>query len=307
MNKRLLLSAAAAILLTALLAGCSLNHGPSVITDPPKNTDVDPADTGMTTSAETVTRDPDATEATDGDPTQAPVEQPTEARTEPSSEAATEAMTEVPTEVPTEASTEPATEPVSDDDPRETPVKVGVSYDGKTPCYDGRLRHGTETFKTSAADGTKGEYASLQDAIDALKGVGGSVSCESFGDVGLCLRAQVPEDGCFYRINYNYNNCDFVFDHGYTYDDGAGAYAYYSDLGPLDRLETLGETYLFVWGEHEELPAGCYIMHFVGGGNAEGGRNYTYELRGEVSAYWPGLPNGETYFKASPHNARLTP
>lgn len=243
--------------------------------------------------------DPVDTEA----PTVATTEPATDAPTEPEeTQAATDAPEE--TEAPaTESETEPAetAEPAASEtvaeeeteepDPCLVPVAVGKSFDGKTTCYDGRLWHEYETFTTSL-----GAYESIQDAVDGLEGMGGNISVTSYGDVGLCLSVNIPKDGNFYRVYYNYNNCDFVFNFGYTFDDGEGGYAYYSDLARLDSIEGLDGYHVYCWSDYDELEPGYYLMTWVGDGQVGLDRNYMYEKVGELEDTWPGLPFGETYW-----------
>ncbi|MCQ2429317.1 MAG: PT domain-containing protein [Clostridia bacterium] len=219
-------------------------------------------------------------------PTEAPTEEPTEAPTE----APTEEPTEAPTEEPTEA---------DPDDPTQTPIKVGTSYDGKTPSYDGRLNlfSRDEWFDATDSTGLTGEFDSIQDAMDFLEGVGGNIMVVTSGDIGLCLDVVVPDDYCFYRLAYNWNNCDFTFNYGYTYDDGTGGYAYYSMLEELDKIAGLDGTHVYCWSTHDEFPQGYYLMTWVGDYNGPNGRNYIYEKINDVEEVWPGLPYGETYFE----------
>lgn len=154
----------------------------------------------------------------------------TETQTEMPTETVTEPGTDAPTEPPTETSAEPSDTEAPD--PLETPVRVGTGYDGKTACYDGRLRHMYESFST----GYGGTFDSVQEAMDSLAGIGGTISAASNGDIGLCLSVKVPDDGKKYILYYNFNNCDFVFNFGCTFDDGNGGYAYYSSLNILDDM-----------------------------------------------------------------------
>ena len=219
----------------------------------------------------------------------------TEARTDPVTEAPTDPATEAPTETIANEETQNESESGDDTlppDPYTTPVPVGTSYDGKTTCYDGRFEHPFESFTT-----IYGEYYSIQEAVDDLEGIGGNIALINYGDVGLCLSVVIPNDECFYRIAYNWNNCDFVFNYGYTYDDGSGGYAYYSMLDKLDEIPGLDNTHVYCWGANDELEQGYYLMTEKKGDIAEGERRYIYELVCPVEEKWPGLMNGETFFQ----------
>jgi hypothetical protein len=221
----------------------------------------------------------------------------TQAVTETGTDAPQESETPAATSEPGTEAEEPAAaattaeEDTEVPDPYTVPVAVGTSYDGKTTCYDGRFQHPYETFST-----TLDVYDSIQAAVDDLEGIGGSVSVATYGDVGLCLSVNIPKDGNFYRIYYNYNNCDFVFNYGYTFDDGTGGYAYYSDLAVLDAISGLDGGYIYCWSDYDELEAGYYQMTWVGDGQGGMERNYNYEKVGELADTWPGLPYGETYW-----------
>ena len=168
-------------------------------------------------------------------------------------------------------------------------IEVGTSYDGKTPCYDGRYHFGYPICHVE--DGTK--FNSLQDAVDYLaQEYGGRIYMEAAPDV--CLKVDIPDDGNFYRIAYWWLNCDFVMDFGVIYDDqneqnGVVGYAYYSDLYELDVIPGLEGTYVWVLNDTYGLMPGYYKMT-VSETSPE--LYYDYELVAMLDE-WPGLPLGE--------------
>ncbi|MBO5758147.1 MAG: hypothetical protein J6S28_10655 [Clostridia bacterium] len=168
-------------------------------------------------------------------------------------------------------------------------IEVGTSYDGKTPCYDGRYDFGYPICHVE--DGTK--FNSLQDAVDYLaQECGGRIYMEAAPDV--CLKVDIPDDGNFYRIAYWWLNCDFVMDFGVIYDDqneqnGVVGYAYYSDLYELDVIPGLEGTYVWVLNDTYGLMPGYYKMT-VSETSPE--LYYDYELVAMLDE-WPGLPLGE--------------
>ena len=168
-------------------------------------------------------------------------------------------------------------------------IEVGTSYDGKTPCYDGRYDFGYPICHVE--DGTK--FNSLQDAVDYLaQEYGGRIYMEAAPDV--CLKVDIPDDGNFYRIAYWWLNCDFVMDFGVIYDDqneqnGVVGYAYYSDLYELDVIPGLEGTYVWVLNDTYGLMPGYYKMS-VSETSPE--LYYDYELIAMLDE-WPGLPLGE--------------
>ena len=168
-------------------------------------------------------------------------------------------------------------------------IEVGTSYDGKTPCYDGRYDFGYPICHVE--DGTK--FNSLQDAVDYLaQEYGGRIYMEAAPDV--CLKVDIPDDGNFYRIAYWWLNCDFVMDFGVIYDDqneqnGVVGYAYYSDLYELDVIPGLEGTYVWVLNDTCGLMPGYYKMT-VSETSPE--LYYDYELVAMLDE-WPGLPLGE--------------
>ena len=168
-------------------------------------------------------------------------------------------------------------------------IRVGTSYDGKTPCYDGRYDFGYPICHVE--DGTK--FNSLQDAVDYLaQEYGGRIYMEAAPDV--CLKVDIPDDGNFYRIAYWWLNCDFVMDFGVIYDDqneqnGVVGYAYYSDLYELDVIPGLEGTYVWVLNDTYGLMPGYYKMT-VSETSPE--LYYDYELVAMLDE-WPGLPLGE--------------
>ena len=168
-------------------------------------------------------------------------------------------------------------------------IEVGTSYDGKTPCYDGRYDFGYPICHVE--DGTK--FNSLQDAVDYLaQEYGGRIYMEAAPDV--CLKVDIPDDGNFYRIAYWWLNCDFVMDFGVIYDDqneqnGVVGYAYYSDLYELDVIPGLEGTYVWVLNDTCGLMPGYYKMT-VSETSPE--LYYDYEMIAVLDE-WPGLPLGE--------------
>ena len=214
-----------------------------------------------------------------------------------------EQTTEQPTEPPTtqaestQAETETESQALSREDwdkddpanPYYNLIEVGTSYDGKTPCYDGRYDFGYPICHVE--DGTK--FNSLQDAVDYLaQEYGGRIYMEAAPDV--CLKVDIPDDGNFYRIAYWWLNCDFVMDFGVIYDDqneqnGVVGYAYYSDLYELDVIPGLEGTYVWVLNDTCGLMPGYYKMT-VSETSPE--LYYDYELIAMLDE-WPGLPLGE--------------
>lgn len=214
-----------------------------------------------------------------------------------------EQTTEQPTEPPTtqaestQAETETESQALSREDwdkddpanPYYNLIEVGTSYDGKTPCYDGRYDFGYPICHVE--DGTK--FNSLQDAVDYLaQEYGGRIYMEAAPNV--CLKVDIPDDGNFYRIAYWWLNCDFVMDFGVIYDDqneqnGVVGYAYYSDLYELDVIPGLEGTYVWVLNDTCGLMPGYYKMT-VSETSPE--LYYDYELIAMLDE-WPGLPLGE--------------
>ena len=214
-------------------------------------------------------------------------------------EETTEAHTEQQTTEPesTQEETETESQALSREDwdkddpanPYYNLIEVGTSYDGKTPCYDGRYDFGYPICHVE--DGTK--FNSLQDAVDYLaQEYGGRIYMEAAPDV--CLKVDIPDDGNFYRIAYWWLNCDFVMDFGVIYDDqneqnGVVGYAYYSDLYELDVIPGLEGTYVWVLNDTCGLMPGYYKMT-VSETSPE--LYYDYELVAMLDE-WPGLPLGE--------------
>ena len=224
------------------------------------------------------------------------IEQVTQLTTQ---EETTEAHTEQQTTEPesTQEETETESQALSREDwdkddpanPYYNLIEVGTSYDGKTPCYDGRYDFGYPICHVE--DGTK--FNSLQDAVDYLaQEYGGRIYMEAAPDV--CLKVDIPDDGNFYRIAYWWLNCDFVMDFGVIYDDqneqnGVVGYAYYSDLYELDVIPGLEGTYVWVLNDTCGLMPGYYKMT-VSETSPE--LYYDYELVAMLDE-WPGLPLGE--------------
>jgi hypothetical protein len=232
----------------------------------------------------------------------------TEEQTTP--EPTTEQMTEAPTEEPTtqeitteQVTTQPETEPEPEvaagrdqfdkDDPNNpyyNLIAVGTSMDGMTTCYDGRYDFGYTVCVTDDGE----EFSCIQDAIDYLAEWGGGVISMT-DSTNVCLYLNIPQDGCFYRLAYNWHNVDFVFDHGAIYDDctitnGVAGYAYYSDLYELDVYSNLEGTYVWVLAELEGLTPGRHLITDTP--DPDTLFSYGYE-KSEEAFEWPGLPSAE--------------
>lgn len=232
----------------------------------------------------------------------------TEEQTTP--EPTTEQMTEAPTEEPTtqeitteQATTQPETEPETEvaagrdqfdkDDPNNpyyNLIAVGTSMDGMTTCYDGRYDFGYTVCVTDDGE----EFSCIQDAIDYLAEWGGGVISMT-DSTNVCLYLNIPQDGCFYRLAYNWHNVDFVFNHGAIYDDctitnGVAGYAYYSDLYELDVYSNLEGTYVWVLAELEGMTPGRHLITDTPDPDTLFG--YGYE-KSEEAFEWPGLPRAE--------------
>ena len=232
----------------------------------------------------------------------------TEEQTTP--EPTTEQMTEAPTEEPTtqeitteQVTTEPETELETEvtagrdqfdkDDPNNpyyNLIAVGTSMDGMTTCYDGRYDFGYTVCVTDDGE----EFSCIQDAIDYLAEWGGGVISMT-DSTNVCLYLNIPQDGCFYRLAYNWHNVDFVFDHGAIYDDctitdGVAGYAYYSDLYELDVYSNLEGTYVWVLAELEGLTPGRHLITDTP--DPDSLFSYGYE-KSEEAFEWPGLPRAE--------------
>ncbi|MBQ5793191.1 MAG: hypothetical protein IIW17_04160 [Clostridia bacterium] len=223
--------------------------------------------------------------------TEAPTEEPT------TQEITTEQVTTEPeTESLTEAETEPAyggRDDFAEDDPNNpyyNLIAVGTSMDGMTTCYDGRYDFGYTVCVTDDGE----EFSCIQDAIDYLAEWGGGVISMT-DSTNVCLYLNIPQDGCFYRLAYNWHNVDFVFDHGAIYDDctitdGVAGYAYYSDLYELDVYSNLEGTYVWVLAELEGLTPGRHLITDTP--DPDTLFSYGYEKSEEVFE-WPGLPSAE--------------
>ena len=232
----------------------------------------------------------------------------TEEQTTP--EPTTEQMTEAPTEEPTTqeittepVTTQPETEPETEvtagrdqfdkDDPNNpyyNLIAVGTSMDGMTTCYDGRYDFGYTVCVTDDGE----EFSCIQDAIDYLAEWGGGVISMT-DSTNVCLYLNIPQDGCFYRLAYNWHNVDFVFDHGAIYDDctitdGVAGYAYYSDLYELDVYSNLEGTYVWVLAELEGMTPGRHLITDTP--DPDTLFSYGYE-KSEEAFEWPGLPRAE--------------
>ena len=225
-------------------------------------------------------------------------------------ETTTQQVTEAPTEEPTtqeitteQVTTQPETEPETEvtagrdqfdkDDPNNpyyNLIAVGTSMDGMTTCYDGRYDFGYTVCVTDDGE----EFSCIQDAIDYLAEWGGGVISMT-DSTNVCLYLNIPQDGCFYRLAYNWHNVDFVFDHGAIYDDctitdGVAGYAYYSDLYELDVYSNLEGTYVWVLAELEGMTPGRHLITDTP--DPDTLFNYGYE-KSEEAFEWPGLPSAE--------------
>ena len=222
--------------------------------------------------------------------TEAPTEEPT------TQEITTEQVTTEPeTESLTEAETEPAyggRDDFAEDDPNNpylNLIAVGTSYDGTTTCYDGRYDFG---YTVCTADGV--EFSCVQDAIDYMAEYGGGI-IKMVASTNVCLYLHIPTDGNFYRVNFNWHNVDFVFNHGAIYDDckekdGTHGYAYYSDLYELDAYTTIKGTYVWILTDLEGLMPGRHLITDTPDPNTL--FSYGYE-KSEEAFEWPGLPSAE--------------
>ena len=263
--KRTLAVALATMILINLLASC------------------DPAATPADTTAET----PETTATVE---TEVPTETPTESTPEETTEEPSEEVTEVPTEeLESHRPNRGDWEKNDPQNPYYNLVQVGTSYDGKTPVYDGRYEFDYVICHTS--DGA--QFYSMQDALDWLEGYGGNIQMDA--DPNVCLKLDIPDDGCFYRIAYWWKNCDFVMDYGIIYDDqndknGVVGYAYYSDLNELDKIPGLENTYIWVVADTYDMIPGYYRI--VTNDDPDSELYYGYDLV-EMLDQWPGLPNGE--------------
>ncbi len=225
-----------------------------------------------------------------------------EPTTEPETQApTTEEQTTQPEsteEQTTQAETEPETQlagrdQYADDDPNNpylNLIKVGTSMDGMTDCYDGRYDFGYPICVTDDGE----EFSCMQDAIDYLSEWGGGV-ISMIDSTNVCLYLNIPRDGGFYRIAFNWHNVDFVMDHGAIYDDcteqnGVAGYAYYSDLYELDLYPNLEGTYVWILSEMEGLTPGRYLL--TTDAPVESDFYYGYEKSMEAFE-WPGLPSAE--------------
>ena len=170
---------------------------------------------------------------------------------------------------------------------------MGTGYDGQTDCYDGRYDFGYDICRTD--DGYY--FTSVQEAVYYLEGYGGSI--HMLEDTNICLYLEIPDDGCDYRLYYEFKNVDFVFNYGNIYDDctpndnGIIGYAYYCDITVLDSISELENTQIWlVTPSWDFTETGRYKMLE---GMLEGNEytyNYTYTKDGDI-AEWPGLPKGE--------------
>lgn len=234
----------------------------------------------------------------------------TEDVTEAPTEAPTEMVTEAPTEAPeTEAPTENEEETVDtsdvkkyredwDENEPENPfynlIPVGKSYDGKTTCYDGRYDFGYAVCQTN-----DGEYFySVQEAVWHIEDLGGG-SIHMRENTDICLYIEMPDDGCDYRLFYEFKNVDFVFNFGQVYDDcspnaeGIHGYAYYADLYVLDGFANLGETNIWILEGNEDFPEpGRYLMIDELSEDPDYWYIYQYVQDGNLND-WIGLPLGE--------------
>ena len=253
---------------------------------------------------DTPVEDTTVTDAPTETPTEAPTAEPTETPTE-------EITTEEATEVPTEASTDDESsldgsghidpnkkyrEDFEENDPNNpfyTLIPVGTSYDGKTTAYDGRYDFGYAICRTS-----DGEYFySVQEAVWHIEEMGyGSIHMREHTDI--CLYVEMPDDGCDYRLFYEFKNVDFVFNFGQVYDDcspngeGINGYAYYSDLYVLDNFNNLGDTNVWIIKNDDFPEAGRYLIIDEISNDPDYYYLYQYVQDGNLND-WIGLPLGE--------------
>ena len=109
----------------------------------------------------------------------------------------TDPVTEAPTEeIETHRPTREDWDESDPQNPYYNLIQVGTAFDGKTPVYDGRYEFDHVICHTS--DGA--EFYSMQDALDWLEGYGGNIQMDA--DPNICLKLDIPDDGCFYRIAY---------------------------------------------------------------------------------------------------------
>ncbi len=218
---------------------------------------------------------------------------------EPTAEETTaaEPESETDTEPATEEDTGPHYREDWDDDDPANPfynlIEVGTSYDGETPCYDGRYDFGREVAKTN--DGMT--FYSVQEAIDHMVEIGGT-SVSMIDSTNVCLKLDLPKDDMSYRIYYEFKNVDFVIDHGVIYDDcnpnanGVNGYCYYSSLDTLDSIMGLDGTCIWNLAAFDTFEVSRYQMVDEYVDNDEWYYLYNYVLTDGISN-WPGLPEGE--------------
>ncbi len=221
-----------------------------------------------------------------------------ESISESETESESETVTETETEAETEAFTRPKTRDEWDDSDPENPywnlIKVGTSYDGKTDCYDGCYDFGYDVAKVG--DGST--FYSVQEAIFYLEELGGGTIVIA-DDINVCLRLYIPDDGCNYRLAYNFENVDFVFNYGTIYDDntpnaeGINGYCYYNYLDVLDGISGLGDTYIWNISPYENLvDVGKHLIVNEYVDDEDWYLMYNYVKDGPLNN-WPGLPEGE--------------
>ncbi len=251
----------------------------------------DTTDSTPTTAAPT---DEVTTEQITEAPTQEVTEAPTDEVTDPSTEDTSETPTEEVTEEPGEV--KKYREDFEDDDPLNpfyNLIPVGTSYDGRTTAYDGRYDFGYAVCQTS-----DGEYFySVQEAVWHIEEMGGgSIHMREHTDI--CLAIEMPDDGCDYRLFFEFKNVDFVFNYGQIYDDcnpnaeGYSGYAYYADLYALDSINNLGDTHLWIIKNGDFPEAGRYLMVDEFNDDPDYYYIYQYIQDGNLNE-WPGLPVGE--------------
>ncbi len=226
----------------------------------------------------------------------------TETATDPATEETTAAEPDSEPESVTEPETEEDTGPHyredwDDDDPNNpfyNLIEVGTSYDGETPCYDGRYDFGREVAKTN--DGMT--FYSVQEAIDHMVEIGGT-SVSMIDSTNICLKLDVPKDDMSYRIFYEFKNVDFVIDHGVIYDDckpnadGVNGYCYYSLLDVLDSIPNLAGTCIWNLSAFEKFEIGRYQIVNEIVDDEDWYYIYNYILTDDITD-WPGLPQGDS-------------
>ncbi len=266
---------------------CSGENTPAETT-PVTDSEASPVDTSDGTTEETAAvTTPETESETAATDTVTSETEPETNQPETESESETDAQTVPETESETVPETE--TEPIVLPDGL---YVVGQSYNGKYACYNGTYDFG---FTVCSAGGQS--FNSVQACVDYLATCGGGEIMIKT-DLDICLSIDIPDDGNIYKIYYNNYNCDFVFNHGFIYDDSPvyaevdviPGLAYYSSLAELDAIGGLENTSVWVCSDgHETLEMGRYAMLAKEDGDST---NYHYEKFIGMNA-WYGLMDGE--------------